>query len=78
MSPAEIAILIQGIQAALLAAPGVIDVANKAKALMESLFSAKAITAEQQNAVMAHVDAVALLASQGIVPKSWVVQPDPA
>lgn len=70
-------LIMGGIQAAIQAAPGVIDVVNKAKALIASLFTAKLITKDVQDALFAQVDAIAALVSAGIVPPAWQVQPDP-
>lgn len=48
----------------------------KAKALVEALLTAKLITAAQQDALNATIDARAELAKLG-PPTWWTVQPDP-
>jgi hypothetical protein len=78
MTPATILLLIQGIQAAIAAAPQAIAVAQKAKDLVSALFTANAITKEQQDALHAHIDGLALLSAQGIIPPHWKVEADPA
>ena len=78
MEIASILLVIQGINAALAAAPGAIEVITKAKELITALFTAKAITKEQQDAIHIQVDATAALVSAGIVPIAWQVEPDPA
>lgn len=77
MSAAAILTIISGIQAAISAAPGVIDVFNKAKALITSLFAAGKITKAQQDAIHAHVDSIAAMVNAGIVPDAWTVEKDP-
>lgn len=77
MNPAILALIIQGLQAAITAAPGAVEVVKNAVALIASLFSAKAITAEQQDRVRAYVDAVAAQVLAGQEPPHWQVEPDP-
>lgn len=76
MTPADLLLVIQGIEAAIAAAPQVIDVVEKGKALITSLFEAGAITIDQQNATHAHVDAVQAAVLAGYVPPSWQVESD--
>jgi hypothetical protein len=73
----QILLIIQGIEAALAAAPGAIEVAMKAKALIEALFTAKAITKAQQDALFARVDSYCQMFAAGIVPDGWEVRPNP-
>lgn len=73
-----IPIIISGIQAAIGAAPGVVDIVEKGKALISSLFTAKVITKEQQDALHAHIDSLSALAVAGIVPLAWTVEKDPS
>jgi len=73
----NIAIIIAGIQAAIAAAPGVIDIVAKAKDLITSLFTAKVIDKAQQDALHQHIDSIAALVASGIVPAHWTVEPDP-
>jgi hypothetical protein len=70
-------LILQGIQAAISAAPGVIDIVNKGKALISALFTAKVITKQMQDALHAHIDSIDAMVQAGIVPNSWQVQPDP-
>lgn len=77
MSPAELLLVIQGIEAAIAAAPQVIDVAEKGKALIESLFIAGVISVDQQNATKSHVDAVQAAVQAGEVPPAWTMEADP-
>lgn len=73
-----IPIILQGILAAIQAAPQIAAVVEAAKNLITSLFTAKVITAEQQKALHDYVDAHAALAAQGIVPEWWTVEADPS
>lgn len=77
MTPAALLLVIQGIEAAIAAAPQVIDVAEKGKALIDSLFTAGAITVDQQTATKSHVDAVQSAVQAGTVPPAWTVEADP-
>lgn len=77
MNPAVLALILQGIQAAIAAAPQVIDIVTKGKDFITALFTANLITKAQQDALHAHVDSMSALAMAGIVPDSWKVEPDP-
>lgn len=74
----NLALLVQAITAALAAAPRVIEVATKAKEFVTGLFTAKAITKAEQDAVHAHVDSICGLAEVGALPGHWKVEADPA
>jgi len=74
----DFTLILAGIQAAIAAAPAVLDIVNKGKALITSLFSAKAITKEQQDAMHLQLDAYAAMMAAGIVPPAWRVEPDPS
>jgi hypothetical protein len=80
LNPATLSLIIQGIVAALNAAPKAIEVINAAKAYISSLFTAGLISAEAQKLLHDYVDAhAALLASGVVIPSSaWAVEPDPA
>ncbi len=78
MNPQTFLLVIQGVEAAIAAAPQVIEVAQKGKELISALFSAKAITAEQQDKVHAHVDAIQAAVLAGQTPPAWQVEADPA
>ena len=77
MSPALLLMIIQGVQAAISAAPGVIEVATKAKELIQALFTAKLITKQQQDATFLYIDAHAAMVMAGITLPHWMVEPDP-
>jgi predicted RNA-binding protein associated with RNAse of E/G family len=77
MNPAMLLLIIQGVQAAIAAAPQVVDLVVKAKDFIASLFSAGLITKEQQDRIHAHVDAVCAAALAGQELPEWTVEPDP-
>ncbi len=76
--PPAIPLILQGLQLAIQAAPQVAEIVTKGKDLITSLFTAKLITKEQQDALHAHVDAVCAMVQAGIVPPAWQVLPDPS
>ncbi len=78
MSPAILALIVQGLQAAIEAAPQIASVVAKAKDLISELFAAGVITAQQQADVHQHVDATCAAALAGRPSPAWQVQPDPA
>jgi len=78
MSVAGILLFIQGLNAAISAAPKVIEVVQKAKDFITALFTAGAISKERQDALHLAVDARAALAAAGIVDPAWTVEADPA
>jgi len=71
-------VILAGIQAALTAAPAVVEIIKSAKDLITSLFTAKLITQDQQNALHAYIDAHAAMVAAGLTPPAWTVEPDPA
>lgn len=71
-------LILQIVQGLLAAAPSIAEGIIRAKQVIEALFTQKLITAEQQNALKAHVDALGLLADAGVPPAAWQVEPDPA
>lgn len=77
--PAILGLILQGVMAAIQAAPKVIEIANAGKALITSLVGAGVITKEQQDASHAYVDAHYNLVAQGIlIPNAgWSVEADP-
>lgn len=75
--PATVLLVLQAIQAAISAAPGVVDIVEKGKALISSLFAAGVITKDQQDALHLQVDAIAAMVAAGITPPHWQVEPDP-
>ena len=77
MPVAAIALIIQGIQAAIAAAPSVAAVVTAAKNLISELANAKVITVDQQNLIHQHVDNYAAMVNAGLIPPAWQVQPDP-
>lgn len=77
MAPAQVFALLAAIQAAIAAAPKVAEIVDNAKQLITSLFTAKLISKEQQDACHSYVDAQAALFATGIIPEALVVAPDP-
>ncbi len=77
INPATLSLIIQGIQAAISAAPAIVDVVNSAKTLITSLFEAKVINKAQQDALHLHIDGLAALSAHGILPVWWTVEQDP-
>ncbi len=77
MNPQTIALIMQGLQAAMSAAPQIVEVADAAKTFITSLFTSEQITKAQQDALHAWVDNQAALAAAGIPPAHWAVEPDP-
>ena len=78
MNPAAIALIIKYVQLAIAAAPVIEDAVKNAKDFITNLFLATVITVDQQNAIHAHIDAVAALFQTGRdLPAHWTVQPDP-
>lgn len=78
MSIAGILLVIQGLNAAISAAPTIVAIVTKAKELVAALFTAGVITKEQQDALHMNIDARAALAAAGIIPPHWQVEPDPS
>lgn len=78
MSPATFVLVLQGIQAAIEAAPQIEAIAIKGKEMINTLFTNNLITAEVQAAARAHVDAIQEAALRGEVPPHWTVEADPA
>lgn len=71
-------LIIQGVEAAISAAPAIESVVTAAKDWITSLASNGVITIAEQNRVHAHVDAYAAAVRSGIVPPEFTVEPDPA
>lgn len=69
--------IIQGVQAAVKAAPQAIAVIDDIKKMFQSWFTKNWITVEQQNALNAWADSVVAMAKSGVFPDAWQVQPDP-
>lgn len=78
MNPALLLTLVQAIHAAIAAAPQVVEVAEKAKDFIASLFRAELISKDQQDRIHAHVDAVAASLASGATPPEFTVEADPA
>jgi len=74
--PAAVLLALQGIAALISAAPQIESIVTSAKNLIDAMFTAKLITADQQNALKARVDADCALALAGL-PVHWQVEPDP-
>ena len=71
--------ILQLVQVALAVAKSdqVAALAQSAKQFITALFTAGAISKEEQDATMAYVDAAVGLVKAGIIPPHWQVQPDP-
>lgn len=69
--------ILAAFQGAISAAPQVLALVQQAKDFFAGLFSAKAITKAQQDALWAAIDAHAQMVKAGIVPPHWQVEPDP-
>lgn len=70
-------LILQGITAAIQAAPQVAEIVTKGKELIGSLVSGDLITKEQQDALHHRVDVVTEAAKRGEKPPAWEVEPDP-
>jgi hypothetical protein len=77
MNTETIQLIIQGIEAAISAAPQFEEVVTKAKEFISSLTSAGLITKAVQDALHARVDIVCAAALAGDVPPEFTVEPDP-
>ncbi len=77
MNSAAILLILQAIEAAIAAAPKVIEIVVKAKEFITTLFTAGAISKEVQDAMHLSVDSKAALAQAGVVDPAWRVDPDP-
>jgi hypothetical protein len=77
MNPAAILLILQAIEAAIGAAPKVLEIAAKAKEFITTLFTAGIISKEIQDAMHLSVDAKAAMAAAGVIDPAWRVDPDP-
>lgn len=75
--PAIALLILQGIQAAIQAAPGVLEIVKKGKDFISSLISGGIITVDQQKKLHARVDQIADDFANGRVPAAWMVEADP-
>ena len=75
--PPAVILIVQGIQAAIAAAPEIEDIIAKGKALITSLFSGGVITKAQQDLAHMQVDQIAAAWNASLPPVSWTVEPDP-
>jgi hypothetical protein len=78
MNPAQIALIVQAIQAAIAAAPRVVSVIQSAKDFIGSLFSAGLIGKDVQDRIHNHVDAICNAAIAGTELPEWTVEADPS
>ena len=76
MPPVAILVL-NGLTAALTAAPQVVELAQKAKDFFGSMTGAGLITADQQDTLHARVDQIQQAALEGKLPPAWTVELDP-
>lgn len=77
MTAATILLIVQGIQAAIQAAPQVEAIVAQAKQFISSLFTAGLITQAQQDSIHSFVDATCAAALAGQEPPQWQVEADP-
>lgn len=70
-------IVLNGLTAALTAAPQVTALAEKAKDFFKSMTGGGLISSEQQDALDARVDQIVESALLGKLPPQWSVEPDP-
>lgn len=70
-------LIIQGIMAAIAAAPQIEALVISGKEFIKQMFSAGLIDKATQDAAMVYVDAVCAAAIAGIIPPAFQVQPDP-
>lgn len=71
-------LILQGILAAISAAPQVEAIVTAGKNYISSLFSSGLISADTQNVLHAYVDAHWASVKAGIIPPAWQVDADPA
>lgn len=76
MPPVAI-IVLNGLTAALTAAPAVTALVEKAKEFFTAMTSEGLITKEQQDALHARVDSIVDAALNNQLPPHWLVEPDP-
>jgi len=77
LAPDVIALIVQGIQAAIKAAPAIEAVAVSARDWIASLFKAGLISAATQDRIFTHVNFVCDAALAGTEDPAWLVEPDP-
>lgn len=77
MTPAAITLFLNGLMAALSAAPKVAELYVKAKDMVAALFAKDLISKEKQDAQWAYIDAIKAMVDAGIVPPHFQVEPDP-
>ena len=68
---------IAAIIALIQAVPSIVSAGGALKDFITSMFTAKLITPDQQNALHQYVDALQALALAGIKPANWQVDSDP-
>jgi hypothetical protein len=73
----EINLIIQAIQAAIVAAPQIEKAVASAKTWVTGLFESGAIDVNTQNKIHSHIDAVQAAVLAGTVPPAWQVEADP-
>lgn len=75
--PAIALMILQGLQAAIAAAPQIRSLVENGQALFASLFEAGLITKEQQDKLDARAEEICRAALAGEEPPHWLVEPDP-
>lgn len=75
--PAVALLVLNGLAAALQAAPAIGELADKAKDFFTSMAGNGLITDQQQDALHSRVDSIVAAALEGKLPPEWEVEPDP-
>ena len=65
------------IQGAIAIAPDVIEAAAAARQFIAALFSAKVLTADEQNTLFGRITELCAARIRGELPPHWKVEPDP-
>jgi len=76
MTPLALSIM-ASIQGAIAAAPDILKAAEAARVFIAALFTAKVLTADEQNMLFGGVTALCLARLDGKLPSHWQVRPDP-
>lgn len=69
--------VLAGIAAVIAAYPQIAGIITSGKAMITALFEGKVISVEDQTAAHTYLDALALMAKQGLIPPALQVMPDP-
>lgn len=70
-------LIIQGVMAAVAAAPRAVALANSAREFVSQMFQEGLVSKEVQDATFQYCESISAAAKAGIIPPSFQVQPDP-